>query len=195
MLALVLGIVIAADVKPGPAVKAAALDVGDVIGNQVVAVGITLINRGPQLAGVRMDGQTDRVTNSRSVDPDELALGRVFQNVGATGFPVVVIVVGGRADRQQQAFAVLGKHDIAGGVTAGGNIGSQRFRRAGSLQVAVLVGKPDQRSRVGGVHPLRIWTRRVEVDSEYGGQLGELGGLLRLSVRRDASENSDGSAA
>ena len=52
VLALVPRILIAADVVPGPAVEAALLDVRDVVGDQVVAQLVALVDRRPQLARV-----------------------------------------------------------------------------------------------------------------------------------------------
>src|SRR5579862_5175409 len=152
MLAGVGGIVIAADVEPGPSIESAALDVGDVVGHQIVAIGVAFVNGRPDFAGVGVDRQAHGVANAGRVDAHELAFGRVFQNIGAMVFVRSVAVIGGRADCQEQALAVLRKNDIASRVaTARGNIGDQRFGHAGRFEVAVLVGVADQRAGVADV--------------------------------------------
>ena len=143
MLALMLGVVIAADVEPGPAVETAALDVGDVIGNQVIAVGIALIDRGPQLAGFRIDRQADGVANSGGVDSDELAFGRVLQNVGAMEFrSASSLLFDPEPTARNRLLPSLEKTmSRVEWPPARRDVGDQRLGRAGGLQVAVLVGK------------------------------------------------------
>ena len=64
VLAFVAGVLMGADVLPGPAVEAAVLDVGDVVGNEVVAEGVALVDGTPELAGVGIDGEADGVANA-----------------------------------------------------------------------------------------------------------------------------------
>ena len=50
-----------ADVAVGPAIEAAILHGGEVVGHQVIAQPISLIHRCPQLVGDRVEGEPDRV--------------------------------------------------------------------------------------------------------------------------------------
>ena len=82
MLALVPRVLVGAEVVPGPAIEAPFLDMGDVVGDQVVAQAVALVDRGPELAGLRMDRQADGVADARGVDPLVRAVGVERQDVG-----------------------------------------------------------------------------------------------------------------
>ena len=124
MLALVARVLtppLAAHVVPGPAVEAALLDVGDVVGDEVVAEGVALVGGAPELAGGGIDGLADAVANAPGVDLDELALGRELEHVGAVeflGVGVGVVDVGVRADGGEELAAVLREDEVAGPVAA-----------------------------------------------------------------------------
>jgi hypothetical protein len=104
-------------------------------------------------------------------------------------FLFIVVIIGPRADRQEEALAILRKDDVAGGMAAGRNVGDQGLGRARRLQITVLVSVPDERSRTGDVNPLRIRTWRIEVDPERSGERSEHGTLLGLAIRCDAAED------
>ena len=60
----VAGILVAADVPPGPAVEAAGFDVGDVVGDEVVAECVALVDGAPEFAGDGVDGEADGVADA-----------------------------------------------------------------------------------------------------------------------------------
>src|SRR4029078_12018936 len=83
VLARVPRIGIAADVVPGPAVKPALLDWGDVVGDQVVAQLVALVDGHPLLARVRMHGDADGVADARREHAPPATVGRELEHGGA----------------------------------------------------------------------------------------------------------------
>ena len=83
MFAVVPWVRMSADVEPRPAVEAAVLDMRDVVGHEIVAERVALVDRYPDLTGRRMDGQAVRVANAgrdhppaaSSPGPVDLAVG------------------------------------------------------------------------------------------------------------------------
>ena len=74
-------VLVAAHVVPGPAIKAALLDGGDVVGDEVVAEVVALVGGAPELAGGRVDGLADAVADAvrrrpRRTCPRECTRGR-----------------------------------------------------------------------------------------------------------------------
>ena len=122
VLALVPRVLVGADVIPGPAVEAAFLDVGDVVGHQVVAQPVALVDRGPELAGLGMDRQADGVADARGEDPLVLAVGVEGQDVGTPLFALVVADVRPRADRNEQRLAVRRELEVARPVAAAADL-------------------------------------------------------------------------
>jgi hypothetical protein len=94
-----------------------------------------------------------------------------------------------RADRDQHVLSVRGKDDVPGPVAAAAGQLRQGLRRAARLQVSVLVRKADDGVGVAHVHPLRIGTAGIEVDTE---RLFQVGGedlhLAGLAVRARCRE-------
>src|ERR1700678_4266835 len=72
-----------ADVVPGPAVKAALLDVSDVIGHEIIAERIAFVGGAPHLARLGIDSDASRVSDARTIHPHEFPLRRVLEDVGA----------------------------------------------------------------------------------------------------------------
>src|SRR5579859_7965901 len=91
MLVFVLGIPISAHVEPGPAVKASLLNVGDVIGNQIVTQRIAFIHGAPQISGLGLNSNSHGIPDAGCVDAEACAVGVVLQNVGAMQFARIVI--------------------------------------------------------------------------------------------------------
>src|ERR1700733_2750722 len=86
MLAGVPRVLMGADVPPGPAVKAAFTHRGDVVGYQVVAQAVALIDGAPQLPVVGIDGDAGRVTDAGSVDALVRSVRIKGEDVGAILF-------------------------------------------------------------------------------------------------------------
>jgi hypothetical protein len=109
MLAIVARVVVGADIKPGPAVKAALPDVSDEIGGKIVAEPVALVNRGPKRAGGRIDSDADGVAEAPGKNAQAGAVRIEFEDVGAVvfaGVVVGVVIVRGRANRDVQLFPV-----------------------------------------------------------------------------------------
>src|SRR5271169_3370227 len=76
-------ILVPAHVVPRPAVEAAFLDRGDVVGDQVVPEVVALVGGAPELPGGGVDGLANTVAYARGVDLDELSVGGVLEDIGA----------------------------------------------------------------------------------------------------------------
>src|ERR1022692_4812869 len=76
-------IFVLADIEPGPAIEAVFLNRRDVIGDEIVAQVVALVDGAPDFTGRRVNAQANRVANTRGVDLDEFSFRRVFENVGA----------------------------------------------------------------------------------------------------------------
>src|SRR5437660_12495963 len=68
MLALVARILVSSNVVPGPTVEASVLNVGNVIGREIVAEFIALINGGPEFAGLWVDGNINWIAYTSRVN-------------------------------------------------------------------------------------------------------------------------------
>src|SRR5260221_8254851 len=87
MLAVVARILMGADVPPRPAIKAAFLNVGDVVGDEIVAQSIALVDGAPEFAGFGMDGQAAAgIADSVGIDAHIGAIGVELQNISAVFF-------------------------------------------------------------------------------------------------------------
>src|SRR5580704_17145705 len=82
MLALMARILMAADVPPGPAIEAAYLHVGDVVGHEVVSQAVALIDRAPQLTGLGIERQpASCIADPIRVHAHLCTIGVEFQNI------------------------------------------------------------------------------------------------------------------
>ena len=170
----------AVKVEPGPAVEAAYLHVGHVVGHQVVAQAVALIGRAPKLAGDGVDGFSHTVANAECVDLDELAGGQELQNVGAMelkGMGVDVIHVGKRSDGGEKFCSVLREDEVAGPVAAAAQMAAagqfgQRFFRASSFEIAILIGEADNAVGVADVDPLGVRPVGIERNAEWQVEAG-----------------------
>src|SRR5207245_1600008 len=81
MLALVARILVSSNVVPGPTVEASVLNVGNVIGREIVAEFIALINVGPEFAGLWVDGNTTWMSYTPRVNTQPVAIGIRLQDV------------------------------------------------------------------------------------------------------------------
>ena len=103
-LALVARIFVRADVGVRPAVEAALLDVGEVIGHQVVAQGVALLHGGPQRIGSRIPMQPDGIARAGGVGLMTAAIRIVAVDGGAHGV-LAGRYIGARADADIQLLA------------------------------------------------------------------------------------------
>ena len=113
-----------AEVIPGPAVEAAFLDVGDVVGDQVVAQSVALVDRAPELAGLaggspgrrrcgcptRRSARSSRRGRRPGCRPGASRSGRHAHDVRA------------RADGNKEDLAVLREFHVASPVTAAADL-------------------------------------------------------------------------
>ncbi len=196
------GVGVGADVVPGPAVEAVFLDGGDVVGDEVVAEVVALVDGAPELAGDGVDGLADAVADAGGVDLEELAFGGELEDVGAVEFlggGVGVVDVGAGADGDEHLCSVGGEDYVAGPVAAAaqlgeaGELGDDFFGGAGGYEVAGFVGEADDGVGVADVDPLGVGAGGVEVDAE--GEVEALGGEggdgLGLAVGAYAAEDED----
>src|SRR5580698_9603845 len=86
MLALVARILMRTHVPPRPAVETPVLDVGDVVGDQVVAEIVALVGGAPQLAGLRIQRDAYRIANAVRKYAQARAVRIELQNIGAMKF-------------------------------------------------------------------------------------------------------------
>ena len=135
------GILVMAQVIPGPAVESSFFDAGDVIRHQIVAQAVALVGGNPQIARGIIHGHDRAVANAgRELAGWLAAFGVRHQNVSAVAFgtpggataifrfPKTYLIgsflfhvfrdVGAGADRNKHALAVLGKSHVAGGMSA-----------------------------------------------------------------------------
>jgi hypothetical protein len=150
---------------------------------------IALIGRAPERAGGGVDGLADAVADAGSVNLDELAFRREFEDVGAmklTLMGVGVIDVGAGADGDEHVLAVFGEDNVARPVAAAGelgvtrNVGNDGLSGTGGVEIAQVVREALDGGGVADVDVPWI-VRGVEGDAERmveaGGELFNLGGL------------------
>src|ERR1700736_1701469 len=98
MFPLMARILMATDVPPWPAVKAAFLDVRDVVGDEVVTQAVAFVDGAPELSGFGLNGQAaSGVADSVGVDAHGGAVGIELEDVGAiflAGSRVGIVDVG-----------------------------------------------------------------------------------------------------
>src|SRR5271170_4484251 len=113
MLALKARILMRADVPPRPAVESAFLHVRDVVGDEVVAEGIALIHRAPQLSRTRIHRDpASGITNAVGINAQHAVLWIAYKNVGAVflaGMSIGIVHVRSRAHRDKHSLAILRK--------------------------------------------------------------------------------------
>src|SRR5215831_13440793 len=78
-------ILIAADIKPGPAIEGAFAHPGDKIGHEIVAEPVALVDRKPKLAGRGLHRHSDAVAQARRIEPLVLSLWREREHKGTAG--------------------------------------------------------------------------------------------------------------
>ena len=183
MLAGVARVLMAAGVIPGPAVEAAFLHVGDVVGRQVVAEQVALVGRAPEVAGLGLNRFADAVADAGGVDALAGAVGIEFEHVGAidfAGIVVGVIHIRARADGDEHLLAVTREHDVARPMAAAvgsavsplGRVFTMISAGPRAFKSPLRIGKAHDGIGVADVNVLRIRTRRIEGDSEGPMQAG-----------------------
>src|SRR5579864_406944 len=200
VLAGVARIVEAAHVIPRPAVEAAFLDVGNVVGNQVVAQAIALVGGAPNLAGLGMHLQPHAVADAVGIDAHAAAIRIEFQDIRAVkflGIVVRILDVGVRSHRDVHLLAIAREGDVPSPVSlaaelsgSAGQIGNDHLLGSGRFQIANMIRKTDHGSRIAHVHPLRIVARRIKSDAkgtvEAGGKdAGGLGLAILVYAAKD----------
>ena len=164
-----------AHVPPGPSVEAAFLDMGDVVGNKIVAEAVALVGGAPEFAGDGIDGFTHAVADSPCVDLYEFAFRRELEHVGAVKFlwvRVGVVDIGVRSDGGEELGAVLGEDEVAGPVSAAakasaaGQLG-QIFSSTACLEISALIGEAHDAVGIADVDVFRIGPAGIEGDAEW----------------------------
>src|SRR5580704_14017622 len=98
MLALVARVLMLADVVPWPAIKAVLLDARDVVRRKIVAQSVTLVDRAPQHASLRLNRQSHGITNAGSINAKPGPVRIILQYIGTMLFKFIVVDVGMRSD-------------------------------------------------------------------------------------------------
>src|SRR3979490_2960348 len=93
MLPLMARVLVWAQVKPGPTIKAALLDARDVVGNEIVTQPIALVYRSPEFTRLRMYGDAHRIANAGRIEAEAGAVRVVFQNICSSPFILIWIFV------------------------------------------------------------------------------------------------------
>ena len=86
-------VLVSPQVEPGPAVEAPFFDVRDVVGDEVVAQAVALVDRGPQDPRPGLDRQADRVPDAGGVKLLVLPVGVEDQDVRPPLLGIVVVDV------------------------------------------------------------------------------------------------------
>src|SRR5260221_12997104 len=87
MLAVVARILMGPDGPPGPTVEPAFLNVSDVVGDEIVAQTVALVDGAPEFTSFGADGQAAAgITDSVSINAHIGAIGVELQNIGAVFF-------------------------------------------------------------------------------------------------------------
>src|SRR6185295_9727043 len=155
-------VLVAADVVPGPAVEAAVLYGGQVIGRKIGTDMVAFVPRAPESTGAWLDGHTGAVAQAGRIVADGLAFRIEHAHHGPVLFlapgrtnPVGLLIgpnflpgffrhfggnIGSRADRDEQAFAVAGNFQVARPMARRGNISDYDFGWPGGLAVAAAIG-------------------------------------------------------
>ena len=203
VLAQVTRVLVAADVVPGPAIKAALLDVRDVIGRKVVAKLVTLVDGRPELARLRVYRDSHRVADAPRVHAQAGAVGIRLKDVRPPGFyGIVVGIVGVRArpHRHEHPLAIEREREIACPVAAASQapvarqFGNDDLLRAVCPQVAVLVRKADHGIRIGHIDVFRVGSGRIERDAEGQSETGsEDLGFSSLAIFAGAPQDLEAS--
>src|SRR5437879_12418514 len=138
MLALVARILVSSNVVPGPTVEASVLNVGNVIGREIIAEFVALINGGPEFAGLWVDGNTYCIADTPRVNTQPGAIGVRLQDVRPVkfnGIVVGIVDVRLRSDRYVHLLPIQRKHNVARPVSpsaqqpAAREIGHNHFSR------------------------------------------------------------------
>src|SRR4051812_16913282 len=101
MLAFVTRVLMLSHVVPRPSVKTILFNVSDVVGDEIIAEVVALVDGAPELPGLRMDGDANSVANARGVNAFVLSVGSESQYVCAMVFQlsiVIFVIIGMRAD-------------------------------------------------------------------------------------------------
>src|SRR5581483_2177006 len=68
MHALISGIFVRADIRVGPAIKRALLNVSEIVGHKVISQGVSLLHRGPESIRAGIPPEPDGIASSGSED-------------------------------------------------------------------------------------------------------------------------------
>ena len=131
-LAFLARIFVLAEVRVGPAVKGAVFYAGEIVGHQLVAEHVALVDHGPELFGCRLPVQSYRVSQSVGEYAHGAAVEVCLQDGGAPavlGVSHFFVDVAGRADADIELFSV--SIDVRGFACSGRRRASRESFRPG----------------------------------------------------------------
>ena len=144
-------------VAVGPAVEGAGRDRGHVIGHQIVADLVALVDRGPEHAALGIPGQTHRVAQAAGVDAGRARHPVDLEDGGAVDLlgHAEVGDVGVGADPNVEPGSIRAGDQALGPVviSARRQVG-QLGRGRGDARLSRLIGHADHRIGVGDVEPV-----------------------------------------
>ena len=167
-------------VAVGPAVEAAGLHRGQIVGHQIATELVALVDDRPERSGARLEVDADRIAQARG-EQTRRAVGRVDlqdRRAARLGVDAVLAVIAVRADRDEKRPAVRAGDESLGPVVvdlAGGQCG-HLGARVGNLRLAGAVGKAKQGIGVGDVEVVadqRHAEGRRQPGQEDGSGLGD----------------------
>src|SRR5271166_4364111 len=192
------GVLIRPKVVPWPAVETAFLDVGDIVGHEIVTQPVALVSRSPELPGPGMNRQAHGIANARGEGPLVLAVRVEGENHSAALFGGVVVDIRPRADRDIQGLAVGRELQVTGPVattadflSAGRDVLHDHLGPSPRLGVAIAVGEAHHRAGVADIEEFWLRARREESNSKRavqpsGKNLVHLGLAVAVGIPEDA---------
>src|SRR6266516_1327994 len=173
MFSLVSWVGMIADVKPGPAIKAARTYAADIIGWQIVAELVPFVGAHPQCIATRPKGDPDSVANAPRIHFSVGAVGVELEDACAIGFRGIIGIVRARTDGDIHFLAVRRKNNVVRPMSSTAQVRcatrklhTKLFSWPTGFEITVAIRKSDYTTGVRHVQKLRIVTRRIKGDPE-----------------------------
>ena len=144
-----------AEIAIGPAVKTAVLQSGHIVRDEVAAELVPFVDRGPELAALRLPGEPDRIAQAGGKHPCPPRHRIDFEDRRPALFISDAVLTGVAVgpDGDVEMRAVWARDDVLGPMIidgAGRQIG-HLHRGCGDRRLPILIGKPQQGIGVGDI--------------------------------------------
>ena len=139
-LVLVARVLVVAEIVPGPAIEGALRDVRRVVGRQIVAESVALVDGAPERASSRLDRKARAIANAGRVDALMSAVGIEGEHVGAALF-----IAERGAERRFGDAGLIRARRALGDIAAGADRDEQRLvvRRKGEIATSSVRRRPE----------------------------------------------------